>query len=570
MKSFLAIILLLALCTNATAQTGRTPATPFADAAPPKREARAVWLATIGGLDWPHTYSRGASTDIAAQKRELTDILDRLQRAGTNIVLFQTRIRATVVYPSEIEPWDACLSGQVGLSPGYDALAFAVEECHRRGMEIHAWVVAMPVGKWSGKGCAELRKKRPSLVKRIGDEAFMDPENAATADYLAAICEEITRRYDIDGIHLDYIRYPEMWKQKASKQRGRQYITDIVRTVHHRVKSLKPWVVISCSPIGKFDDLPRQSSRGWNAYSRVCQDAQGWLRDGLMDALFPMMYFRANDFYPFLFDWQQHAAGRIVAPGLAVYSLAPGEQNWSLRDITQQLAAARNIGLGHAFFRAKFLNADTKGIYSFLAGDFDSQYALVPALTWENRAAPDPPQTLVIDSLARTIAWSGAKDNSGSPNLLYNVYSGGRYPVDTSDPRNLVLPRIDRTSSVAALDGRFYAVTALDRFGNESLPVQQTVSRPKPASEPETGMLPCDGKRLRVGRLTINDSDLLQIETLQGRPVATVFQAELIDVSRLPHGVYILRAIGKKNITHRIGFFKINRLGEKQIRLSEK
>ncbi|MCD7714501.1 MAG: family 10 glycosylhydrolase [Prevotella sp.] len=564
MKRFLAIIFFFNLYAAAAraqtlpAMSFDNIAMPFADNIPPKREARAVWLTTIGGLDWPHTYSRGNSSEIALQKRELTDILDRLQRAGTNIVLFQTRIRATVVYPSAIEPWDGCLSGVPGLSPGYDALAFAIDECHRRGMELHAWVVVMPVGKWKGKGCSELRKKRPAMVKRIGDEAFMDPENAATAGYIAGICEEITRGYDIDGIHLDYIRYPEAWTLKVAREQGRKNITAIVREVHSRVKSLKPWVKISCSPVGKFSDLPRQSSHGWNAYSRVCQDAQGWLREGLMDALFPMMYFRANDFYPFLFDWQEASAGRIIAPGLAVYSLAPSEHNWPLKDITQQLAAARSLGLGHAFFRSRFFTTNTKGIYSFTANDFDANYALVPAMTWEKSTPPTPPQTLIVDSLASTISWSGAKDNSGGPNLLYNVYSSAEWPVNTSDPRNLILPRTARTSTVAPLTGRYFAITALDRFGNESEAIQQAVKRTE--IKLETTMLPCDGETLTIGRLPLNSSDILQIETLQGKAVATFFQSENIDVSHLPHGIYILRAIGKKGVTHRIGFFKIDRI----------
>ena len=117
----------------------------------------------------------------------------------------------------------------------------------------------------------------------------MNPEMPQTGDYIARFCREVTRRYDIDGIHLDYIRYPETWKLKVSREQGRRNITDIVRKIHHAVKAEKPWVKLSCSPVGKYDDLARFRSGGWNANTAVCQDAQGWLRDGLMDALFPMM-----------------------------------------------------------------------------------------------------------------------------------------------------------------------------------------------------------------------------------------------------------------------------------------
>lgn len=236
--------------------------------AQPKREVRAVWLTTIGGLDWPHNYSQ-QRLSMEKQQQELRNILDKLQKAGINTILFQTRIRGTVIYPSDYEPWDGCLSGFPGTSPGYDPLQFAIDECHKRGMEFHAWIVTLPVGKWNALGCKRLRQRFPNLVVKIGEDGYLNPEKGQTGDYLAQICSEITERYDIDGIHLDYIRYPETWKIKVSSDQGRAYITDIVTKIHDVVKGKKPWVKMSCSPIGKADDLARYWSHGWNAYSKV-------------------------------------------------------------------------------------------------------------------------------------------------------------------------------------------------------------------------------------------------------------------------------------------------------------
>ena len=143
-------------------------------AAAPKYEVRAVWLTTIGGLDWPHHYAQTPSS-ISRQQQELTDILDKLKAANVNTVLLQTRIRGTVIYPSQYEPWDGCLSGNPGTSPGYDALQFAIDECHKRGMELHAWVVSIPVGKWNKLGCTSLRRRFPRLIRKIGDEGYMNP-----------------------------------------------------------------------------------------------------------------------------------------------------------------------------------------------------------------------------------------------------------------------------------------------------------------------------------------------------------------------------------------------------------
>jgi uncharacterized lipoprotein YddW (UPF0748 family) len=135
-------------------------------------------------------------------------MLDRLKEAGINTVFLQTRVRGTVIYPSAFEPWDDCITGRAGKAPGYDPLEFAIEECHKRGLQLHAWVVTIPIGKWKKLGCAQLNKKHPNMVKRIGEDGYMNPESPKTAEYLAKICKEIVDNYDVDGIHLDYIRYP--------------------------------------------------------------------------------------------------------------------------------------------------------------------------------------------------------------------------------------------------------------------------------------------------------------------------------------------------------------------------
>ena len=120
---------------------------------------------------------------------------------------------------------------------------------------------------------------------------------------------------------------------------------------------------MSCSPIGKYKDLDRQESYGWNAYTRVCQDAQQWLRDGIMDQLYPMMYFDGKHFYPFASDWSDNRYDGQTAAGLGIYMLSPKERNWSLSAVERQMNVARQMGLGHAYFRTKFLTDNVKGIY---------------------------------------------------------------------------------------------------------------------------------------------------------------------------------------------------------------
>ena len=463
MKRFLYIFLLFASLTSH---------------AQPKYEVRAVWLTTIGGIDWPRTYAHDGM-GIEAQKQQLRSMLDRLKQAGINTVMLQTRVRATTIYPSSIEPWDDCLSGKAGVSPGYDALKLAIDECHRRGMELHAWVVTIPVGKWNTYGCKRIRKRNPSLIKKIGDEGYMNPDSYETANYLADICQEITERYDIDGIHLDYIRYPETW-------RGRMWadnITNIVQVIHDRVKFCKPWVKMSCSPIGKYDDLSRYRSNGWNARRRVAQDAQLWLRLGLMDQLYPMMYFQGNNFYPFALDWQENSYGRTIVSGLAVYMLDPREGRFQLSEIKRQLNVTRQIGIGHCYFRAKFLLDNIKGVLDY-ATWFDRQPALVPPMTWEQSTPPTAPTRIQIRHTKQgdMLSWSGAEDRSDGPYLLYNIYASKETPVDISNPANLIATRHQGQSVLVPYTATqshpfHYAVTALDRYGNESPAIQEPAAK---------------------------------------------------------------------------------------------
>jgi uncharacterized lipoprotein YddW (UPF0748 family) len=525
----------------------------FMGMAQPKWEVRAVWLTTIGGIDWPSTYAHDGM-GIAKQQKQLTDMLDQLKAVGINTVLLQTRVRATTIYSSDIEPWDGCLSGKPGKSPGYDALQFAIDECHRRGMELHAWVVTIPVGKWNTYGCQQLRRRYGALIRKIGDEGYMNPESPTTASYIADICEEITKKYDVDGIHLDYIRYPETWR--GAKREA--YITNIVRTINRRVKFYKPWVKLSCSPIGKYDDLSRYRSNGWNARSRVAQDAQGWLRDGLMDQLYPMMYFAGNNFYPFAIDWKEQSFGRHVISGLGVYMLHPRERNWPMAEVQRQLNVVREIGMGHCYFRAKFLLDNVKGVYDYVRWH-DRYPALIPPMTWAQSLAPTAPKALVVERRAEgdRLSWQEAEDRSDGPYLIYNIYASDSYPVDVTKAENLIATRyLWKNISIPKTQRQwYYAVTAQDRYGNEGPAIQEESTHSQDCNV--SSMLPNDGRKLRV--IVATDAKTLQIATLQGKTIKTCMNEQQIDISTLPEGIYQLKSVHKKGITHRLGFFVVRR-----------
>lgn len=533
----------------------------------PKYEVRAVWLTTIGGIDWPHSYAQ-SERSAEKQKEELRAILDRLQKANINTVLLQTRIRATTIYPSQYEPWDGCLSGFPGKSPGYDALQFAIDECHKRGMEVHAWVVTIPVGKWNSYGCRQLRKRFPRLIKRIDQDGYMDPEATQTGCYLAEMCREIVQRYDVDGIHLDYIRYPETWKFRIGKDQARGNITRIVEKIHQAVKKEKPWVKMSCSPIGKFDDLSRYWSHGWNAYTKVAQDAQAWLKEGLMDELFPMMYFRGDQFFPFAIDWKEHSYGKIIAPGLGIYFLDPKEGKWNISDITSELYHLRNIGEGHAFFRNKFLLDNHQGVYDFVTAHFNRYPALVPPMTWESNKQPQQPVTLCIEENegTTTLRWDNSlqyEDGTAikTPSIYNNVYASKEYPVDVHDARNLILTRTTRRQLTTRTGNTptYYAVTTTDGFGNESRAKQlnQTAVVKTATRYGKACRLTTTGESIILpSSIHETDCQYIIVKNMQEQAVyITKPQNREINIKKIKDGIYTLNCVNYRNIEHTLGTF---------------
>ena len=464
------------------------------EAKAPKRELRAVWITTLSGLDWPRAKATEKAS-VERQKEEFCQMLDQLKACNINTILLQTRVRGSVIYPSKLEPWDRCLTGTFGRTPGYDPLAFAIQETHRRGMELHAWVVTIPafkteVAKTMGRN--SLLHTHPELLKKHNGQYYLDPGLPGTADYLSRIVDEIVTQYDVDGIHFDYIRYPEeaasfpdgatyrkYGQGKPKAQWRRDNITAIVRRLYREVKAQKPWVVMSSSPVGKYRDVRRYSSRGWNAYDAVNQDAQGWLREGIQDALFPMMYFTGDHFYPFAADWQEGSYGRHVAPGLGIYFLSPAEKDWSLSYITRELSYVRRQGLsGQAYFRARFLLDNHKGLYDYLRDHFYPHPALPPVYQQPDGTPPAPPSgfsEVQLEGMMVKLSWTDA-DAARMGGLRYNVYASAKKPVAPT-PENLIVPLLPQASYTynrlnLLLSRLHLAVTAIDRWGNESEPTQ--------------------------------------------------------------------------------------------------
>ena len=533
----------------------------------PKWETRAVWLTTLASLDWPKNYARSEES-IELQKQELIDILDKYQKANINTVLLQARVRAATIYPSDIEPWDQCITGVEGRAPGYgyDPLGFAVEECHKRGMELHAWIATIPVGAKNSLGCRTLMKKG-FRIRNFSTGSYLDPADPSVAPYLASICGEIVRKYDVDGINLDYIRYPDGWPRPSYRDgdtpdQRRSNITAIVRAIHDEVKAIKPWVKMSCSPIGKHADLSRYSSKNFNAHDRVSQEAQEWMRLGLMDQLYPMQYFRGDNYYPFVADWVENAYKREIVTGLGTYFLDPREGNWTLGDLTRQMYVSRDLGVGHAHFRSYFLTANKQGVY-----DFEKQFNATLSL-------PHKMQGVVSTAAMPYAVNSSLVERREDKSVIlrwkavtpyYNIYASYTYPVDTEDARNLLFTRYTgQTLQLKNVNPNLYfAVRGMDRYGLETPALQENMNSSTLSKSP-VSLLANDGNTLTLpAAAKLTDADRYVILSLQG-VILRIVNAKSVRnnqlyIGSLSDGMYSLKVYNHKKKSFTLGAFMVKR-----------
>ena len=514
---------------------------------PPKYEYRAVWVTVIENLDWPRTVARD-SAGVERQKAGLVSMLDSLKALNVNTVLLQTRVRGDVIYPSDIEPFSYLFTGTVGRSPGYDPLAFAIEECHKRGMQLHAWVVTLPLGKdnhVARQGKRSLVRRRRDLCTYYKGQWYMEPGNPAVKDYIVALVKEVVSKYDVDGLHLDYVRYPDRtagYPDAALYRRHgrgmtladwrRENITSIARAVYECVKEIKPWLRVSCAPLGKFGDLTRYSSLGWNAYDAVYQDAQGWVRDGIMDILFPMLYFNGNNFYPFVRDWQENSNGRHIVPGIGAYRLLSEYGGWPQLEIERQISTSRSAGTaGTAMFRAEHLLGCGYGLYEKL----HRTKAMLPPISWAKGTAPAAPKVVFASRNDSTmcVGWSSVKGVAAEPAIRYNVYGSLGNSVDVNDIGNLLVSSLTDTTfnwQCRAFRALTLAVTAVDVYGRESEPSFVTLGSDEDVLVQE---LELPEQQVWGSRIEVSD--------IYGRIIYKGKYTRRIGVRGVPGGHYVVR-----------------------------
>jgi uncharacterized lipoprotein YddW (UPF0748 family) len=473
-----------------------------------KREVRSVWMATVWALDWP---SNTSST--TAQKNEMIKYLDVLQKNNFNAIYFQVRTMSDAFYKSSYEPWSSYLTGTRGKDPGWDPLAFVVEECHKRGMECHAWVnpYRFSTGSnWSTAQDQALKSAGMLLAYTKSDgktTTILNPGLESVRKRIVDVCKEIISNYDVDGLVFDDYFYPEgipvtssagdydLWqKSGASMTFGdwrRNNVNQMVADVYKMVQQQKPYVRFGISPAGAactsaavaakhgIDRCPVASD--WQ-YDGIFSDPVAWLEAGTIDYISPQLYWKTNHktnpFGPMTKWWSYVAKhfGRHHYASHSISFLNSSNTTGDWEEIGKQVQFSRdyteNEAPGAVFYSAAYVTGKKQsGFGEWLQVNKFQNKALTPAIDWK-KSDLEKVQVSALNKRATVLSWTGVD------NVRYSVYavpeSVNVETLDSNIPAEYLLGVSYKTTYTMPDDkksGYNYAVCVLDRYGNEYEPV---------------------------------------------------------------------------------------------------
>lgn len=546
-----------------------------------KREVRSVWMATVWALDWP-----SSTSSTTAQKNEMVKYLDVLQKNNFNAIYFQVRTMSDAFYKSSYEPWSSYLTGTRGKDPGWDPLAFVVEECHKRGMECHAWVnpYRFSTGSnWSTAQDQALKSAGMLLAYTKSDgktTTILNPGLESVRKRIVDVCKEIISNYDVDGLVFDDYFYPEgipvtssagdydLWqKSGASMTFGdwrRNNVNQMVADVYKMVQQQKPYVRFGISPAGAactsaavaakhgIDRCPVASD--WQ-YDGIFSDPVAWLEAGTIDYISPQLYWKTNHktnpFGPMTKWWSYVAKhfGRHHYASHSISFLKSSNTTGDWEEIGKQVQFSRdyteNEAPGAVFYSAAYVTGKKQsGFGEWLQVNKFQNKALTPAIDWK-KSDLEKVQVSALSKRATVLSWAGVD------NVRYSVYavpeSVNVETLDSNIPAEYLLGVSYKTTYTMPDDkksGYNYAVCVLDRYGNEYEPVYYGQSGVESIGE-NSGLTAdyADGE-LRLSAVVdevfvYNEAGVLVANSRNCNRLALSVQA----------GIYIVRMIGNGGVS---------------------
>lgn len=456
----------------------------------PKREFRGAWLQTVYRTDY-------AKRTPEQNKAFLTDILDRLQRAGINAVIFQVRPSADAFYDSHVETWSRYLSGQAGVAPGWDPLEYMVGECHRRGMEIHAWInpyrVTTSAKERLPKG--HLYHKHPERFVTYGKKIYFNPGLPENRRHIKAVVKDILQRYDVDAIHLDDYFYPypiagskfpdaaafRKYGKGMSLADWRRHNVDLlIEDLHEVIADTKPWVRLGISPFGiwrnKANDPDGSATSGLENYGDLYADVLKWAREGWIDYMMPQIYWELDHkraSYRVLVDWwANHGYGRHMYIGQDVERTMGVRDGSSPTQLWPKMCLARGASdiHGSCWWPGYPVAENHKGVADSLSTRYYAAPALVPPYQWIDDREPHAVKGMEFDGLA--LSWKAPKHHNRPDDVVrYVVYRfDSERDIDTENASSIIGVVGEPTFYPRDWTPGVYVVTALDRVNNESGP----------------------------------------------------------------------------------------------------
>lgn len=488
-----------------------------------KRQLRAAWISTVVNLDWPSKETKIIENDderIQKSKEELIILLDKAALMNLNAVFFQVSPEGDAFYKSSIVPWSRYLTGTFGKDPGFDPLAFAIEEAHKRNLEIHAWFNPYRVSMNTGTATIEslnieksVYREQPELIKTSMNRFVVDPGIPASRKWVNDRVMEVVDNYDIDGIHFDdyfyyesyegelgdedtFSRYnPSSFSNIGDWRRNNTYI--LVKELSDKIRAAKPWVKFGISPSGVWgnqSDHPGGSNTNtsYTNYDKCFVDTKKWVEEELLDYIAPQIYFSfANSRAPYgevASWWADVCRGKKVHLyiGQALYKVNDDSDKYfkgenAVPEFSRQLKfnAVKPGIMGTILFRTKNLyDLGKQQVVNVMKDDLWSTKALVPVMSWKGGKAPGVPVQgkLEVRSGGTRLSWNDNDINTAyyaiyrfdkSETIDFASNSGALKLIGTVRKNNNGSQEfVDTVTSNP--DDKIYVVTVLDRLHNES------------------------------------------------------------------------------------------------------
>lgn len=498
-KSLLCVFFLLLMAGGvfAQVQTG---------SAYPKREFRAAWIQSVNGQ------FRGMPTEKL--KQNLIGQLNSLQKAGINAIIFQVRPEADALYASRLEPWSRFLTGVQGKAPEpyWDPMQFMIDECHKRGMEFHAWINPYRTKTTLKSELApnHVYNIHPEWFVTYGDQLYFDPALPESRRHICMVVSDIVSRYDVDAIHMDDYFYPYPIKGKdfpddASFARfgggfsnkgdwRRSNVNVLIKKLHETIREIKPWVKFGVSPFGIYrnesSDPLGSKTKGLQNYDDLYADVLLWAREGWIDYNIPQIYWHIGhpvaDYETLVKWWARNTENRPLFIGQSVMNTVQNAdpKNPLINQLPRKMALQRayqTIG-GSCQWPASAVVENAGKYRDALIAEYHKYPALPPVFDFMDNEAPAKVRKMkpVWTEDGYILFWTAPKYKEEMNRAVqYVVYRfNDKEKVNIDDPSHIVAITRDNFYKLPYEDGKTkyrYVVTALDRLHNESKSVGKKI-----------------------------------------------------------------------------------------------